>query len=63
MSALMKCRGTFMWIFFPGIDPLKIDVQHLQLERVHLHVAQQYRLLLPSTSMVRMEAWNASSLS
>ena len=46
MSALMKCSGTFMCIFLFWIHSLKVDVQHLQLERMHLHVPQQHLLLL-----------------
>jgi hypothetical protein len=47
MSALMKCSGTFMWIFCVGVDALEVDVQHLLAEGVHLVVAQQHRFLLP----------------
>ncbi len=41
-----EVQGHFHVYLFPGIDPLKIDMQHLQLERVHLNVAQQYLLFL-----------------
>ena len=63
MSALMKCSGTFMWIFLFGRHALEIDVQHQLLPGMHLHIAQQHAFLLAVDGHVRIEAWKASCLS